>query len=229
MKKSFYSLLIATVVALSSLCAQGAEVTSQAIVLKVKGSVHAIIAGQNQPVVVKVGDKLPQGSTIVTSPESEVDIQAFNGAVATIKADSTVGLDKLSVTTSGGAVTKQTALLDLKVGKILSKIDPANHNINDYSIKTPKCVAAARGTAYTVTVTATGKVQVTVTESVVEVINTKTGEVVKVQAGYAVTIDEKGNISVPFKVTTKNTGTPTVVPPTYPIIVSPSDNTPITG
>jgi len=197
MKKSFYSLLIAAVFSLGSLCASGAEATAQAIVLKVKGSPTAIFAGQTQSVVLKVGDKLPQGVTIVTSSDSEVAIQAFNGAVSTIKAGTTVNLEKLSVTTSGGAVTKQTALLNLKVGSIVSNIDPANHNINDYGIRTPKGVAAARGTVYEVNVSATGAVQVFVTNSVVDFVGPN-GVTVRVQAGYQVTVDANGNISTPI-------------------------------
>lgn len=151
MKKTFYSLLIAVAFSLGSLCAYGAEATAQAIVLKLKGTASVVINGQTTPIT--VGDKLPQGATVVTGPDSTLDLQAFNGAVATIGSKSTIDLEKLSVTTSGGAVTKQTALLNLKVGSIVSNIDPANHKINDYGIRTPKGVAAARGTVFAVEVT----------------------------------------------------------------------------
>jgi len=194
MKKSFYSLLIAALFSISSLCAHGAEATAQAIVLKVTGTVHAISAGQTESVIVKVGDKLPQGATIVTDANSEVDVQAFNGAVATIKAGSTVNLEKLSVTTADGVVTKQTALLSLKVGVILSEIDPANHNINDYSIRTPKGVAAARGTSYGVQVKTDGTVQLFVTTSAVTFYNTTTGKSLTVPAGSAVAVLPNGNM-----------------------------------
>ncbi len=197
MKKIFFTLIISAVFAFSSFCANGAEANAQAIVLKIKGSATAVLAGQVQPLILKAGDKLPQGATIVTNPDSEIDIQAFNGAVATIKANSTVNLEKLSVNTSGGVVTKQTALLNLKVGSILSTIDPANHNINDYGIRTPKGVAAARGTVYGVSVSSTGKVQVYVTNSEVVFTNPVTGQKITVAAGYQVTVDENGVISTP--------------------------------
>jgi uncharacterized membrane protein YgcG len=202
MKKTFIPLIIAAVFSLGSLCANGAEATAQAIVLKIKGSATAVFAGQSQSATLKVGDKLPQGATIITNPDSEVDIQAFNGAVATIKANTTVNLEKLSVTSSGGAVTKQTALLDLKVGSVLSNIDPVNHNINDYGIRTPKGVAAARGTVYTVSVTRTGTVKVYVTDSTV-IINPVTGAQVKVAAGKMVTINSQGVVSEPFTPSTE--------------------------
>ena len=197
MNKTFYSFLLVAMFSFSALFAKGAEITAQAIVLKVNGTVHANIGGKMT--VVKVGDKLPEGATIITSPASTVEVQTFTGAVASIEANTTVVLEKLSVTTSGGAVTKQTALLNLKVGSILSTIDPANHNINDYGIRTPKGVAAARGTVYKVTVSATGKVQVFVTSSTVEFINPTTGQKVRVEAGFMVTVDENGNISQPVR------------------------------
>ncbi len=204
MKKSFYSLVIAVILSFGSLCANGAEATAQAIVLKIKGSPTVAFAGQSQSAL-KVGDKLPQGATIVTNSDSEVDIQAFNGAVATIKANSSVSLEKLSVTTSGGAVTKQTALLNLKVGKILSTIDPANHKINDYGIRTPKGVAAARGTVFTVSVAETGAVKVYVTDSAVTFYNPTTGKSVTVQPGQAITISKTGEISTPYTPTKQET------------------------
>ncbi len=226
MKKSFYFLLIAAVFSLGSLCAYGAEATAQAIVLKIKGSANVVFAGQTQPIAIKVGDKLPQGATITTSPNSEVDVQAFNGAVATIKADSTVNLEKLSVTTSGGAVTKQTALLNLKVGSILSNIDPANHNINDYGIRTPKGVAAARGTVFFVHVSENGQVQVFVTQSAIMFHPLGGGKPVEIPAGYSFSVNPDGTLGVVTQVTDANPapeGATTIpaIDPGEQVIVSP--------
>jgi len=223
MKKTFYSLIIAVVFSLGSLCAYGAEATAQAIVLKVKGAATVVFEGQTQAIVIKVGDKLPQGATIVTGPNSEIDVQTFNGAVATVKADSTISLEKLSITTSGGAVTKQTALLNLKVGSIVSNIDPANHNINDYSIRTPKGVAAARGTIYTVIVSKNGAVQVFVTQSVITFTDSN-GKVVIIQKGYQFSVNPDGTINEPTEVTATNPESPEATKLSYDtdqVIVSP--------
>ena len=186
MQKSFYSLLIASVMTFGALCAQGSEANAQAIVLAVKGSVTAVMAGQ-AATPVKVGDRLPVGAVITTAPDSETDIQVFNGAVATVRSDTTCALEKLSVTASGGVVTKQTALIDLKVGTIASNIDPANHNINDYGIRTPKCVAAARGTVYVVNVKPNGKTQ--------DAAGNKTTSTVTIPAGTQVTVSNTGVVS----------------------------------
>ncbi len=53
-------------------------------------------------------------------------------------------------------VTQQTAILNLKSGNLVSTLDPANKRINNYGVRTPKGVAAARGTTYTVSVSQTG-------------------------------------------------------------------------
>src|SRR5690606_18113253 len=55
-------------------------------------------------------------------------------------------------------------LLDLKKGNIISTIDPSKKSINNYGVRTPKGVAAARGTVYgtSVTFTADGESNTTV-------------------------------------------------------------------
>ena len=183
-----------------ALCAQGAEVTAQAIVLTVKGPV-TVLTQDGKTAPMKAGDKLSVGAVITTGPDGSADIQVFNGAVATIRSDTTCSVEKLSVTTSGGVVTKQTGLLNLKVGTIASNIDPANHNINDYGIRTPKGVAAARGTSYVVNVNVTGKTQVFVITSAITftVTNPTTGQVVSTQTltpGDQVTVSPTGVVTV---------------------------------
>ena len=201
MKNSFYSLLIASVMTFGALCAQGAEATAQAVVLTVQGPVSVTVAG-GDTTLIKAGERLPQGAVIKSEAGGQADIQVFNGAVATIRPDTTVILEKLSVTASGGVVTKQTALLNLKVGSIASNIDPANHNINDYGIRTPKGVAAARGTSYTVNVTANGQTQVFVSQSAITftVTTIVNGQPVVssqiVPANSQITVSPTGEISV---------------------------------
>ncbi len=178
-------------------CSQGAEVTAQAVVLTVQGPV-TVVTKDGTTAVMKAGDKLSVGTVITTGPGGAADIQVFNGAVATIRPDSTCNLEKLSVTTSGGVVTKQTALLDLKVGTIASNIDPANHNINDYGIRTPKGVAAARGTAYTVNVTPNGRTQVFVSSSAITFSVTVNGVTTSqtVPANSQITVSGTGVVTV---------------------------------
>lgn len=199
MKKSLHSLFIAAVVSVTAVCAQAAEAVSEAVVLKVKGQVHAQIPGQSGPVVIKVGDKLPQGTAIKTNKNSTTDIQVFSGAVTTIQEETQADLTKLSLTTENGAISKQTALINLTLGTVVSSLDPEKKSINDYSVQTPRGVAAARGTRYTVTVGTDGAVRTFVATGVVVFINAATNQTVTIQPGYAVIIDANGNISDPIE------------------------------
>jgi hypothetical protein len=104
------------------------------------------LPGKPAAVVVKVGDKIPQGATITTGAGAEVFVQPFAGTVAVVKENSTVVVEKISLTVEDGAVKKQSGLLNLKAGNLISIIDPAKRAINDYSVRTPQGVAAARGT-----------------------------------------------------------------------------------
>ncbi|MBI5773838.1 MAG: FecR domain-containing protein [Verrucomicrobia bacterium] len=90
------------------------------------------------------GQIVKEGSTIVTGPGSEVSIDlGVNGGQLTIKANSTLSLDKLDIK---GADTGET-FLDLKEGKVsgnAKKISAASK----YEIKTAKGVAGIRGTSF---------------------------------------------------------------------------------
>jgi len=201
MKKSLHLLFITAIVSVTVVCARATEAVSDAIVLKAQAGAQARLPGQAVPAEIKAGDKLPQGTVIQTSNKSEVEIQAFSGSTTVIKPGTKVELSKLSLTSSGGVITKQTALLNLTIGTLVSTLDPANKSINDYSIRTPKGVAAARGTIYTVTVSETGAVRTFVARGVVVFFNPTTHQEVTVQEGYAVVIDAQGNIGEPVEAT----------------------------
>ncbi|MFA6961854.1 MAG: FecR domain-containing protein [Opitutaceae bacterium] len=199
MKKLFYSLLTAAFVSVAAVCVQAAEVTSDAVVVNVSGSAKALLPGKPDAMAIKAGDKLPQGTVITTEDASEVTVQVFTGTSATIKGGTTVGLEKLSLSSDNGILTKQSAMLDLKVGSVLSKLDPKKKSVNDYSVRTPKGVAAARGTIFQVDVARNGTTRAFVTTGVVTF---KSGnKEVAVQPGFIVIVDENGNIGEPVKAT----------------------------
>lgn len=145
----------------------GQTQNAEATVLKVTGNATVTIGGATSPL--QVGAKIPVGATITTAAASEVFIQAHTGTVATVKAGSSVSIDELSVTRSGGRVTEEKTAINLKSGNLVSALDPAKRSVNNYQVKTPKGVAAARGTTFTVsyngvnyTIVATsGSVQIT--------------------------------------------------------------------
>lgn len=197
MKMSLRSLFIASLVSLTAICVQAAEVISEAVVLKLSGPVEAVLPGQTKAVAIKIGDKLPQGTAITTSSTGEVELQVFPGTTTTIKAGTKVELEKISLTSSDGVVTKQSSVVSIKVGSVVSSLDPSKKAINDYSIRTPKGVAAARGTVYEVTVSTLGEVRTYVTRGVVVFINPLTNQQVTVQPGFSVTVQPDGTIGEP--------------------------------
>ncbi len=197
MKKSLYSLFVTAIVSVTVVCAHAGEAVSEAIVVKVQNGAQATLPGQTQAVALKVGDKLPQGTVIQTPGNSEVDIQVFSGAVSTIKAGSKADLSKLSLTTANGVITKQSAIINLSLGSVVSNLDETKKAINDYSIRTPKGVAAARGTIYIVYVLSDGSSITYVARGSVTFINQTTGKSVTVNAGFAVKVDAAGNIGAP--------------------------------
>jgi hypothetical protein len=151
---------------LASGIAAADTVTPDAVALKVTGSVMVQLPGQPNPIALAEGAHIPQGATIITGANSEASIRPFNGAVSTIKADTTVQIEKLSVTTDNGAVSNQTALLSLLSGNLVSTLDPSKKHIDNYGVRTPKGVAAARGTVYDVQVDASGSTFATLSGTV---------------------------------------------------------------
>ncbi len=160
----------------------------QATVLKVQGSAEVQLPGQTTSQPVTVGMVVPEGSTITTAAGGEVYLEAIPGAVATITPETTVLVEKLSVTKQGETVTAQEALLDLKKGNIISTLDAAKKAVNRYGVRTPKGVAAARGTVYgtSVVFTASGTSNTTVaTLDGVVTLNLGNGVTVDVPFGQA--------------------------------------------
>ncbi|HYD82973.1 MAG TPA: FecR domain-containing protein, partial [Opitutus sp.] len=169
----------------SALCAfAGAIVASahEANVLKVSGAAEVQLSGQSSAQPLTAGMQVPEGATIKTAAGGQVYLETAPGVVATIESDSTVVVEKLNIEKQGETVILQEALLDLKKGNIISTLDPTKKSINRYGVRTPKGVAAARGTVYgtSVTFSATGESNTTVA--------TMTG-VVTLNLGNGVTVD----------------------------------------
>jgi len=193
MKKSLYSLILAAFVSMTAAFAQAGEVPSEAVVLSVAGMPMVSIHGQ-APIGLKAGDKLSEGAVVTTPANSEVVFKAFEHSETTLKANSRMTLSKLSLTTENGKITKQTALLDLSVGGVVSQLDPKLKEINDYGIRTPRGIAAARGTKYAVYVGSSGYVTTLVLEGTVVFVNQSSGQRVEVKTGFAVTVGPDGKI-----------------------------------
>ncbi len=122
---------------------------TEATVARVTGTVTATLA-DGSTVTVTEGTKLPQGATITTGDKSEAFLVSHGDTTSVIAANSVVEIAELSTTSAGGKVTEQKATLDLKSGNLVAKLNPAKKSVNQYAVRTPKGVAAARGTVFTV-------------------------------------------------------------------------------
>jgi hypothetical protein len=155
---------------------------AEATVTKFIGTA-TITAKDGHSIPLAVGSKIPQGATITTTAASEVYLQTFDHTMATIKASTTVTVDELSVT-SDGSGSKENTILNLKSGNLVAALDPAKKNVNNYQVRTPKGVAAARGTTFTVSYNGENYSIVT-TSGIVQITNLTTGAVVNIAGGQA--------------------------------------------
>jgi hypothetical protein len=156
MKKLSLLFVFTLLISVNVAWAAGDEAT-EAKVVRVSGTATVLLPGESEAVPLVVGMSLPAGATIMTGDNSEVDIKPLAGGLAAIKPKSTVNLEQLSVNRdSAGVITKQTATLSLKAGNLISTLDPGRKAINNYGVRTPKGVAAARGTVYSVSVQQSG-------------------------------------------------------------------------
>ncbi len=140
---------------------------AEATVARVTGTVTATLA-DGSTVAVQQGTKLPQGATITTGDKSEAYLVSHGDTTSVITANSVVEIAELSTTSAGGKVTEQKATLDLKSGNLVAKLNPANKSVNQYNVRTPKGVAAARGTVFTVSYKG-GNYQIAVVNGVVTI------------------------------------------------------------
>src|ERR1019366_7110780 len=116
-------------------------------IVKIVGTGAAMVTHQGSPAIAATeGMTIALNDDITTAAGVEVYVQAYAGAVATIKQNSHVVIPKRGV---------QEAEVHLRSGNLVSQLDPALRNRHNYGVRTPKGVAAARGTVFTVTVEGT--------------------------------------------------------------------------
>ncbi len=136
--------LFLLITALVGLVTSAFAQSSDATVSKVTGTASVTLPdGSVKPLA--AGMKVPQGATITTGADGDVYLETHKGYVTSIKKNSSVGVAEISV-----ANGKENTILDLKSGNLVAKLDPTKKAVNNYQVRTPKGVAAARGTVFTV-------------------------------------------------------------------------------
>jgi hypothetical protein len=123
--------------------------TTQATVARVTGQATVtLLDGTTTPLT--AGMKVATGATINTGVDGEVYLESHAGYVTTIKPDSRVLVEDVSVTSENGKVVKENTTMDRKRGNLIALLDPKKKAVNNYQVRTPKGVAAARGTQFSV-------------------------------------------------------------------------------
>ncbi|MEN9840903.1 MAG: hypothetical protein RL376_703, partial [Verrucomicrobiota bacterium] len=117
-----------------------------------------------------IGDTVTLGTRIVTAADGRVVITPFPGIKSIISPSSDVVIEKLSETKAAGSnVALQQAVLNLKSGAVVSDLEKQEGVAYDYAIRTPRGVAGARGTTYTVSVDIKGVESVIVTDGRIQI------------------------------------------------------------
>jgi hypothetical protein len=98
-------------------------------------------------------------------------------------------------TNKSGVVRKQTALLDLQSGVVVSVIDPAKRGIDDYAIDTPKGIVRAHGTSFAVSVDASNVSIIATADTVI--FTSPAGTLYEVEQGNVVVIPAGGTAQAP--------------------------------
>lgn len=183
---------------------------SSAKVLSVIGTVMVEIPGGSGATVPKEGDLLPKGTIVKTEAASELYFAPYQGVIATLRPVGQMEIEKISLTTAQGALKKQTAIIKLKDGTLVSMIDPTFKDVTDYGVRTPKGVAHANGTAFSVTVQGS-QFSITTTADTVTLSATG-GQTFAIKAGTVVATAADGTVQPPVSLSQAIASNPSLTP-----------------
>lgn len=121
-----------------------------ATVFRMTGSKAASILLPNaaNETVLMEGQEVPEGSLVTVGSGTTLFLRTFQGAITSATEGAVFVVETVEVT----ADNKEKTVIELKSGDLVANLDPAKRGIHDYGVRTPKGVAAARGTNYTVSV-----------------------------------------------------------------------------
>ncbi|MBC8040233.1 MAG: FecR domain-containing protein [Opitutaceae bacterium] len=119
-----------------------------------QASMHRPDEAAPRPVV--KGETIIIGTRIITGPDGRVVITPMPGVKSIIAPNTTLVLESVSETRTSVSETTQSAILDLKEGSITSDLEKPEGVTYDYSIRTARGLAGARGTTFTVGINRAG-------------------------------------------------------------------------
>jgi len=163
--------LVGTMLMAASASAQEAKV------LKKLGAGNATITVNGATNSVGEGTKIPVGAVIKTDGNSELYIETLDGAVSTVKKNTTIALEILNA---------NQAQINLTMGDVVSQLDHNRLVNKTYGVRTPKGVASARGTTYAIKVNGVGYTVITGLNGQVTITGGPSGTVVIDKGGVSV-------------------------------------------
>lgn len=143
MKLKTFLILVIALVASSALSAEMAKI------IRMTGTQDVSITLPDDSLIAgTVGLEIPVGSMIEVKAGTRLFFKTFEGQITVVEPDSLIFLETIEVTSDD----KEKTVVELKSGNLVANLDPKKRGTNDYGVRTPKGVAAARGTNYTVSV-----------------------------------------------------------------------------
>lgn len=139
------------------------------------------------------GEVVTLGARIVTGADGRVALTPLPGVKALITPNTDLLLESASETTQADGSVAVAATLDLKQGAVVTDILKQEGVTYDYNVRTPRGLAGARGTNYTVGVNAAGIETVVVSEGAIT-FNLLDGRQLSVTAGQITITDASGAV-----------------------------------
>lgn len=131
----------------------------EASILRLVGAstVEVILPDSDDPANMAQGEVIPEGSIVMVPEGGKLFLRTFAGTITTVEGGSTIFIEQVEQV---GA--KEVTRIELRSGDMVAMLDPEKRDVNDYGVRTPKGVAAARGTTFTATVGAGGESSISV-------------------------------------------------------------------
>lgn len=133
-------------------------------VVFVSGQAELQRPNENAPRAVVKGETVVIGTRIVTGQNGRVVLTPLPGVQSIITPNTTLVLESVAENRTSAAEVTHQAVLDLKEGAVVSDLQRPEGVTYDYSIRTARGLAGARGTTYTVGINAAGIQTVIVSE-----------------------------------------------------------------
>src|SRR5690606_29975290 len=119
-------------------------------VLLVSGVADILPAGETVARPVVKGESVTVGATITTGADGRGVLPPRPRVNSVLTAMSSLAWESVSEAKTAGAATAYRATLDLKVGAVVSDLNNPADATCDYSVRTPRGLAGARGTTFAV-------------------------------------------------------------------------------